>query len=129
MSLRGQIFIVAISCILIAFVLNALKRKRVNEEYCLWWIGIMIATDVLVVYQPLLMKITHLIGALVPISTLTLFALLCMCAILIYFSMKISILTNQMKELVQAMALQNKVIDDMRSKDAGQTQPTSENIP
>jgi hypothetical protein len=119
MSLRGRIVIVMVSLMLIAYVLNALKRKRINEEYCLWWIGIIIATNILVLYQPLLMKITHLIGALVPISTLTLFALICTSTILIYFSIKISVLTNQMKELIQAMALQNKVIDDLRSKNAG----------
>jgi hypothetical protein len=116
MSLRGQIFIVMASLMLVAFVLDALKRKRINEEYCLWWIGIMIATDILVVDQPLLLRITHCVGALLPISTLTLFAFICTCAILIYFSMKISMLTNQMKEMIQVVALQNKVIGDLRSK-------------
>ena len=115
MSIRGQLFIVAVSVFLIIFVLDALRRKRINEDYCLWWICIMIATDFLVLNQRLVMKITHFIGALVPISTLTLLSLIFIGAILIYFSMKISVLTNQMKETIQAIALQNKEIDDMRS--------------
>jgi hypothetical protein len=117
MSIRGQLFIVMVSLVLIAYVLDALRRKRINEEYCLWWIGIMAATDILVLNQAFLMIITRLIGALVPISTLTLFALICIGAILIYFSMKISVLTNQVKELIQAVALQKKEIDDLRSMD------------
>jgi hypothetical protein len=115
MSIRGQLFIVAVSVLLIIFVLDALRRKRLNEDYCLWWICIMIATDFLVLNQRLVMKITHFIGALVPISTLTLLSLIFIGAILIYFSMKISVLTNQMKETIQAIALQKKEIDDMRS--------------
>lgn len=116
MSFRGQLFIITVSVLLIIYVLDALRRKRINEEYCLWWIFIMLATDLLVVNQALLMKITHMIGALVPISTLTLFALILILAILIYFSMKISVLTNQVRELIQAVALQKKELDDVVAK-------------
>ena len=115
MSLRGQLFIIAISILLILYVLNALRKRKINEEYCLWWIFIMVATDFLVLNKFLLMKITHLI-ALVPISTLTLFALVLMLMILIYFSMKISVLTNQVKELIQAYALLKKELDDAQTK-------------
>jgi hypothetical protein len=116
MSLRGQIFIIAISLFLVLYVLDALRKRKINEEYCLWWIFIMVATDLLVLNQYLLTKITHLIGALVPISTLTLFALVLMLMILIYFSMKISVLTNQVKELIQAYALLKKEVDDSQRK-------------
>jgi len=116
MSSRGQLFIVSISVLIIIYVLNALRCKKINEEYCLWWISIMIATDFLVLNPPLLMKITHVIGALVPISTLTLFALVFILAILIYFSMKISVLTNQMRMLIQTVALQKKEFDNLLVK-------------
>jgi|SRR5271157_6300927 len=116
MSLRGQIFIIAISLFLVLYVLDALRKRKINEEYCLWWIFIMVATDLLVLNQYLLTKITHLIGALVPISTLTLFALVLMLMILIYFSMKISVLTNQVKELIQAYALLRKEFEDSQKK-------------
>ena len=116
MSVRGQLFIVTISVLLIIYVLDALRRKKINEEYCLWWICIMIATDLLVLNPRLLLKITHLIGALVPISTLTLFALVFIIAILIYFSMKISILTNQVRSLIQTVSLQKKEMQDIRAK-------------
>lgn len=115
MSLRGQLLIVGISVLLIVFILDALRRKKINEEYCLWWIGIMIFSDVLVLNPGLLLRLTHLIGALLPISTLTLFSLIFIIAILIYFSMKISILTNQVRELIQTVALQKKEIEEVRN--------------
>lgn len=115
MSLRGQLLIVGVSVLLIIYILDALRRKKINEEYCLWWIGIMVITDVLVLNQGLLLRITHLVGALVPISALTLFSLIFIVAILIYYSMKISVLTNQVRELIQTVALQKKEIEDMRS--------------
>jgi len=116
MSIRGQFFIIFISALVILFVINALRRKKLNEEYCLWWIAIMLAMDFLVVNQQLLVKITHLIGALVPISTLTLFAILLILAMLVFFTMKISILSNQVKELTQFSALQKKEFDDLLSR-------------
>jgi hypothetical protein len=120
MSLRGQLLIIAFSFLLILYVLNALRCKKINEEYCLWWIAIMVATDILVLNQWLLRKITHMIGALVPISTLTLFALVFIIAMLVYFSTKISVLTNQVKELIQTVALQKREIDDRQNGDGGQ---------
>jgi hypothetical protein len=114
MSLRGQLLIVAVSVLLVIYILDALRRKKINEEYCLLWIGIMIVTDVLVLNQGLLLRITHFIGALLPISTLTLFSLIFILSILIYFSMKISILTNQVRELTQALAMQKKELDEFR---------------
>jgi hypothetical protein len=116
MSTKGQVIILVVSMLVVLFVLNALRRKKINEEYCLWWIAIMIATDVLVLNQLLLAKITRLIGALVPISTLTLFSLILILAVLIYFSMKISVLTNQVKDLVQFTALQKKEYDELSLK-------------
>jgi hypothetical protein len=116
MSIKGQVLIVIISLLVILFVLNALRRRKINEEYCLWWIAIMMATDILVLDQPLLAKVTHLIGALVPISTLTLFSLVLILAVLIYFSMKISVLTNQVKDLIQFSALQKKEYDELSLK-------------
>lgn len=116
MSIRGQILIIFISVMVIFFVINALRKKQLNEEYCLWWIGIMIAMDFLVINQGLLLKITHLIGALVPISTLTLFSIILTLAMLVFFTMKISVLSNQVKELNQFSALQKKELDDLRSK-------------
>jgi len=115
MSLRGQLLIVGVSVLLIIYILDALRRKKINEEYCLWWIGIMVVTDVLVLHQGLLLRVTHMIGALLPISTLTLFSLIFIIAILIFFSMKISVLTNQVRELVQVVALQKKELDEVRS--------------
>jgi hypothetical protein len=115
-SIKGQFIIIIVSVLVLLFVLNGLRRKKLNEEYCLWWIFIMLATDFLVLNQRLLMKITYLIGALVPISTLTLFSLILILAILIFFSMKISIFTNQMKEITQSAALQKKEYDDLRLK-------------
>jgi hypothetical protein len=124
MSLRGQIVIVVVSLLVIVFVLDALRRGKINEEYCLCWILVMIATDAIVLCRQFLAAITHLVGALVPISTLTMLSLMFVLALLIYFTMKISVLTNQVKELIQAAALQKKEFDDLRTRCIASTQTT-----
>lgn len=105
MSPKGQITIIIFGILAGAFVTDLLKRRKLNEEYCLWWLFIITATMILVVRQDLLLFITHAIGALVPVSTLTLFGLLLILGMLIYFSTKISILSNQVKDLSQYIAI------------------------
>ena len=94
------------------YVIELLRRKKLNEEYCLWWLCIIVATIVLVLDQPLLIWITHRVGALVPVSTLTMFSLVLIIGMLVYFSMKISVFSNQVKELVQHTAITEKMLDD-----------------
>ncbi len=60
---------------------------------------------ILSLWYGLLRKITHLIGAALPTSTLFFFALIFLVLVSLHFSVKISGLTNQVKELTQAMAL------------------------
>lgn len=105
MSLNGKIVIGFLSLILVFIVLELLRRRKLNEEYCIWWIFMAGAMILMVLHEGLLMGITHLIGALAPTSTLTLMSLAIILGMLIFFSMKISILTNQLKELTQAVAL------------------------
>jgi len=98
------------------FLLNALRKKRINEEYCLIWLFFLIATDILVLNQKLLFFITHLVGALVPVSTLTMLSLILIIGMLIYFSMKVSVLSNKVQDIVQAMALQKRDFEEQLSR-------------
>jgi len=67
--------------------------------------------------QPFLIKLTYLMGAIAPASVLILFSLFFVFVMLIYFSMKISVLSNQIKEITQYIAiLKAKLLKDINNK-------------
>jgi hypothetical protein len=66
----------------------------------------------LVVWFPLLRFVTVLIGAVTPINTLLLFAVLFLFAIAVHYSVIISRLTTQVKNLAQELALVSARAED-----------------
>jgi hypothetical protein len=119
MSTTGQITVIILGLFLALYVLIQLRKRKLNEEYCLWWLVIIAGTIFLVLNRHILLFITHLIGALVPVSTLTLFGLVLIIGMLVYFSSKISILTNQLRSLVQYSSMLNKELLDLKEAHKG----------
>jgi hypothetical protein len=108
MSPRAQIIVVFICLLFAGMVLELLQKRKLSEQFCLLWLFIAAVSIFLTVNQRLLKFITSSIGALVPVSTLTLLSLVFIVAMLIYFSMQISLLAHQVKELTQSLALLKK---------------------
>ena len=105
LSFQGQLFVVTFRAFLISLIIWLLTVRKINEEHALLWFVILILLLLLSIRQDILLKITHLMGAIVPISVLTLLALSFTLSMLVYFSMKISVLSHQIKELVQYIAI------------------------
>jgi hypothetical protein len=81
------------------------RKRRLREEYSVLWILTGIGICVLAVWYGLLKKITAFIGAGLPTSTLFFFALIFLILLSLQFSVRISALHDQVKELAQKIAL------------------------
>jgi len=68
------------------------------------------------VWYDLLLFITHLIGAVVSTSTLFLFGLIFLIIINIYYSVKISALTTQVKNLAQRLAILDSYVEELKTQ-------------
>lgn len=111
MSVQTKILIVFFVFAIMIFIFNLLKRKKISEALTLWWIFIGTIILFLTLNQPVLLYIKNLLGINYPISVLILLSLIFVMFMLIYFSMKISVLSNQVKELTQFIAiLENKFV-------------------
>ena len=102
---RQTVFALVTSIVAFLFIVELVRRRRLREEYSWLWLltgGVMI---VLVVWFQLLLGITALVGAVTPITTLLLFAVLFLFAIVVHYSVIISKLTTQIKNLAQELAL------------------------
>lgn len=98
-------FALVTSVAVFLLIMELVRRRRLREEYAWLWLvtgGLMI---VLIVWYRLLLAVTWLIGAVSPVTTLLLFSSLFLLAIAIHYSMSISTLTTQVKNLAQELAL------------------------
>jgi len=109
--------IICISIFLI--ILDLVRRRRLREEYSWLWLLTSSALFVLVIQYSWLELITEAMGAVLPTTTLFIGALVFLMFLSIQFSVRISRLTDQVKNIVQENALLREKIEEI-GRDAGQ---------
>lgn len=105
MTVQQQIFSILVSLAVFFFTIDLVRKKRLREEYSLLWLGTSVLMIVLIIRYEWLLALTRLIGAVLPTTTLFLCSILFLILLAVQFSMKISALSNQVKDLVQENAL------------------------
>ncbi len=105
MSLHAKLMITLLLAGNALLVLELLRRKRLTESYTLLWLFIVVGTTFATWSDGLLFILARFFGTMAPISALTLLSLAFVLVMLIIFSMKISRLTRELKELSQEVAL------------------------
>jgi hypothetical protein len=111
-------FAVITALLLLGLIVFLIRRRRLREEYALLWLLVGAAVIVLALWPGLLIRITHLIGAVDPTSALFIFSLLFLMIISIHFSIVNSRQKDQIKDLTQEMALLRKEIEERGEKKA-----------
>jgi hypothetical protein len=114
LTLHQTVFALITSLVIFVLVLELVRRRRLREEYSWLWLLTAGSMIVLVVWFRLLVIITHLVGAVTPINTLLLFAVLFLFAIAVHYSIIVSRLTTQVKNLAQELALVSARLEEPR---------------
>lgn len=105
MPLQQKIFAVVASLFLLFVIIVLVKKRKLREEYSLLWILTGVVILILVLWYDLLVMITGLIGAVTPTTTLFIFGILFLMAIALHFAIKISSLSDQVKNLAQKVSI------------------------
>ncbi len=105
MTPRQQAFAIAASIVIVLLVFELVRRKRLREEYTWLWMLSAATIFLITVRYDLLVAITHLIGAVLPTTTLFLFGILFLYLISLHYAVKMTALSEQVKNLAQAHAL------------------------
>lgn len=105
MTFQQKVFALIASAFLMVLIIELVRRKKLAEEYSALWLFVGVVIFVLVLWYDLLLIVTSLIGAKSPTTTLFLFGILCLVLINLHFSIRISKLTRQVKNLSQRMAI------------------------
>ena len=119
-SLQGKIIIILLGIIFIVFLFYLLKNRKISDTLGLMWLTVSIGMVLVIVNNSILMFTTHLLGAKYPASALTMIGLLFIISLLLYFTFKISRLTQELRSLVQQIAIKNmnmeKRINELEKK-------------
>ncbi|OGC04114.1 hypothetical protein A2276_05820 [candidate division WOR-1 bacterium RIFOXYA12_FULL_43_27] len=116
MSIRVQLAIVVLALLLLGFIFDLLRRKKISEAITLWWLFIIILMIFLTLNQDFLSRIKDVFGVALPFSVLLLFSSCFILVMLIYFSMKISVLSIQIKDIAQEFAIFKAVASENQNK-------------
>ena len=111
MPLRQQIFALAVSVVVFFFVVDMVRRRRLREEYSVLWLVTSVVMFILVIQYEWLVDITYWIGATTSSTTLFIGSLVFLMLLSVQFCIKISRLTDQVKDLSQENALLRKQVE------------------
>ncbi len=113
MSVRVARVAIIISIALVLIVLDMVRKKRLKEKYALIWLFTVVGMTLLVVWQGLLLRLTSLLGAIDPSSTLFLFGILFALAILMHLSVKVSEFSTQIRILAKEVSMLNARVAEL----------------
>jgi hypothetical protein len=116
MTQTQRIFAFVASLGTLLFILELVRRRKLREEYSWLWILTSGSMILLVAFYPVIEWVSGLIGAVVPTTTLFLFALLFLLLLSVHFSTVISRLTQQVRRLTQELALLSAERDAARAR-------------
>jgi hypothetical protein len=87
------------------FILHLVRTSRLHVGYAVLWFIPLIMLILTVSFPPLLSFVTHAVGAIFPVSALTMLAFMFMFLVLVFMSVKLTTLSNRQIELIQHLAL------------------------
>jgi hypothetical protein len=111
MTPHQKIFAVIVSLAIFVVIIYLVRDRKLRAEYSWLWLLTGFVIFVLVVWYDLLVKLTALIGAVAPTTTLFIFSILFLVLLTLHFAIKVSRLSDQLKNLAQKISLLEAKID------------------
>ena len=119
MPIQQQIFSLFVSVFVFIVIIDLVRKRRLREEYSVLWLATSVLMFILILRYKWLVSLTYLIGATTTTTTLFLFALIFLILLSVQFCIKISRLTDQVKNLSQENALMKLEIEQLALKGTG----------
>jgi hypothetical protein len=102
---RTQIMIIVVSVLLLAIVLNMVRKRQVREQYSLLWIAGCIVLLLSAVFIRRVDALSRIVGIFYPPAFLFLIAILVIVVLQVHFSVVISSLKEQSRSLTQDLGI------------------------
>ncbi|MBW6520664.1 MAG: DUF2304 domain-containing protein [Desulfoarculaceae bacterium] len=105
MPFAQQVFALLMSLLVFLVTVDMVRKRRLREEYSVLWLGTSLLMFVLVLRYEWLVALTNFIGAALPTTTLFLGSIVFLMLLGVQFCIKLSRLSDQVKNLAQDNAL------------------------
>ena len=125
MTPTQRIFAAVVAFLLLIFVIDSIRRRRLEIQYAILWMIVAAGIVLLATWYSLLENVSRLIGAALPTTTLFLFGILILVLINIQFSMRISQLQTRLRLLAQEHALLFQQLARHKEKDKENGDPSA----
>jgi hypothetical protein len=106
MTAQGIIFLDLIGFVLLLWILDQVRRDRLYVGYGVIFVLTVLGAIIILSVPPLLTLVTKLVGAVFPVSALTLLALCFMVFMLVYVLTQVTLLSNRLATVTQQLAIQ-----------------------
>jgi hypothetical protein len=105
LPIRQKLFFLVVAVALLLVILELVRRRRLRVEYSWLWIAAGASIIALILRYDLLIAVSDLVGAVIPTSTLFFLCILYLALLSLNYSVRLSDLTRQVKDLAQEVAL------------------------
>jgi hypothetical protein len=109
--LRIQVLAIVGSILLIVFIIELIRRKKLKEEFAVLWLAMGAVFLIISLFRGLLDRFSILVGIGYPPAALFLILIMGLMMILVHFSVAISELKEANKKLAQEMGLLRQEIE------------------
>ncbi len=111
MSTAAQILTIVIALAGLVFVLYLVRKRRLKERFAITWLIVGVGMVILALARPLLDRLSDALGIQSGTTTVFLIAILVLLGIQLQLSVSISRIEERMRDLAEAIALQDPISD------------------
>ena len=116
MDIRARIFVAALSIGLLIFVINLVRRKYLEENYAVLWVITAVGLSLIPLIINYLDQVAYWIGIYYPPTFVNVVAIMFLIILILHFSVIISNLSEQNKNLIQDLGILEKKVNDLETQ-------------
>lgn len=116
--MSGYLVAVAGAAVMLVFMVELLRRRRLREKYAALWITVAVLVLVVVAFPHLLERVAATVGVTVPVNLVFFVALLLLLIVCVQLSAEVSTLERETQTLAEEVALLRNRLEHLE-RDAG----------
>ncbi len=115
MTLNLKIFSILVAVLIMAVIINLIRKRKLKEELSWIWFAAGLAIIVIAIFEDIMFKVSELLGIVSPQSTVFFLGILFLTVLNLQLSIRISDLMKKVKSLAQELAIKNAEIADLKA--------------
>ncbi|MDD3204235.1 MAG: DUF2304 domain-containing protein [Lachnospiraceae bacterium] len=117
MTVKLQIVAGIILILGLLWIVNMIRKRKLELKYALAWMVVIILMLLVDIFPPILSLISFLFGIATPVNTLFILGFIFALALLFILTVTVSRLSDRVRQLSQAVALNEKNIEELQLKE------------